>query len=161
MTTHQRKATAPQVLPRPMKEEEANAAEQLLSESPQAAQWAARDLRHFLRGEVEIWVAASEGVIEGLVASRRVADEGEILNLAVSAGRRRRSLGTILLNDAIARLRVAGVKSVFLEVRESNTRARAFYRKAGFSETYRRPRYYKNPDEDAVVMTRSASETSQ
>jgi ribosomal-protein-alanine N-acetyltransferase len=50
-------------------------------------------------------------------------------------------------------LRVAGVREVLLEVRSSNQRALGFYRSLGWSETGRRPRYYADPEEDAVLMS--------
>jgi ribosomal-protein-alanine N-acetyltransferase len=49
-------------------------------------------------------------------------------------------------------LRRQGVREVMLEVREANRSAQAFYRFLGFSEEGRRPGYYSNPVEDAVLM---------
>jgi ribosomal protein S18 acetylase RimI-like enzyme len=50
-------------------------------------------------------------------------------------------------------LRTAGVREFILEVRASNQRALGFYRSLGWSETGRRPRYYADPEEDAVLMS--------
>ena len=46
-----------------------------------------------------------------------------------------------------------GALSSFLEVRASNEAAQAMYRKFGYEEVGRRPRYYKDNDEDAILMT--------
>jgi GNAT superfamily N-acetyltransferase len=73
--------------------------------------------------------------------------EFEILNLVVATGARRQRIARMLLEHAVAK---GG--DWFLEVRESNEAARKLYVSAGFIEIGRRPRYYANPREDAIVM---------
>lgn len=108
----------------------------LLAECPEAAQWPP-DAFPFV-------VAAPD---LGFLAWREVAaGEFEILNLAVSPVARRRGIGARLL---AAVLRPG---QWFLEVRESNLAARAFYRNAGFGEAGERVRYYRDPDEKAIVL---------
>ena len=82
-----------------------------------------------------------------------VADEGEILNLAVQRDARRRGLGRQLLEGLLDALREAGVREAFLEVRRSNEPAIALYRSAGFKPLGVRPSYYVSPKEDALTMT--------
>jgi ribosomal-protein-alanine N-acetyltransferase len=48
-----------------------------------------------------------------------------------------------------------GASTAFLEVRSGNIAAQALYQKCGFKAIARRPRYYSEPLEDAVVMTRT------
>jgi ribosomal-protein-alanine N-acetyltransferase len=86
------------------------------------------------------------------VVGRQVADEGEILNLAVRRQNRRRGEGHGLLSAILEQLHRRGVNKVFLEVRESNEVGIAFYEKMGFAETGRRPGYYRDPEEAAVLM---------
>ena len=61
-------------------------------------------------------------------------------------------IGKTILNHVIELTRDMGVKSWYLEVRESNTAAQALYRSAGFSSVGTRKNYYINPVEDAVLM---------
>jgi ribosomal-protein-alanine N-acetyltransferase len=81
-----------------------------------------------------------------------VADEAEILNLAVRRQNQRRGEGHALLSAVLGQLHRRGVNKVFLEVRESNEAGISFYEKMGFAETGRRPGYYREPEEAAVLM---------
>ena len=69
----------------------------------------------------------------------------------MAAWARRRGLGTRLLHELFGVLRRQGGRALFLEVRESNAAARALYEKCWFVEVGRRPRYYLEPLEDAVM----------
>jgi len=75
-------------------------------------------------------------------------DEAEVLNLVVDADWRRRGCARGLL------LALSGLRTLFLEVRESNAAARAFYGSLDFAETGRRKDYYRFPSEDAILLTR-------
>jgi [ribosomal protein S18]-alanine N-acetyltransferase len=90
--------------------------------------------------------------ISGFVVGRQVVDEGEILNLAVRRQSRRRGEGQALLSAILEQFHRRGVNKVFLEVRESNEAGIAFYEKMGFASTGRRPGYYREPEEAAVLM---------
>jgi [ribosomal protein S18]-alanine N-acetyltransferase len=81
-------------------------------------------------------------------------DEGEILQIAVSEKYRGRGFSTVLLNEAFSFCEQMSVKSLFLEVRESNTPALSAYKKNGFVFIGLRKDYYTDPTEDAVVMKR-------
>jgi ribosomal-protein-alanine N-acetyltransferase len=61
------------------------------------------------------------------------------------------------MQTALAEAGHAGASRVFLEVRQSNTDARAFYATLGFLEVGRRRGYYRDPAEDALVLSRSVS----
>ena len=87
----------------------------------------------------------------GFIIGRAVSEDWEIENIAVAGAARRRGLGTRLLEEFIALARAQGAQSVFLEVRESNVAARQLYQKHAFVETGRRKRYYRQPEEDAIV----------
>ncbi len=87
----------------------------------------------------------------GIVLARVVADEAEILTLAVIPAVRRRGLARLLLAAAMARAGTAGARRMVLEVSADNAPARALYVAAGFAAAGRRRRYY--PDgSDALVL---------
>jgi len=92
-----------------------------------------------------------ECVLQGFLVARAVDREWEIENIAVAGPARRRGLGTQLLGEFLDLVHERGAKAVFLEVRESNAGARTLYEKWAFVEAGRRPRYYREPEEDAVV----------
>ncbi len=100
------------------------------------------------------WVAESEGRVIGYLFARTVADEAEVLNLAVHPRYRRFGVARALLGHAMESFRAAGARQVYLEVRETNADARNFYRNSGFVERGRRRQYYEHPPEDAIVMGR-------
>ncbi len=87
----------------------------------------------------------------GFLLWRQVADEAEILTLAVAAAWRRRGLGATLLEALLARLLAAGARRLFLEVAADNAAALALYRGAGFRPVGRRPAYYRDGG-DALVL---------
>ena len=99
-------------------------------------------------------VAELNGIIAGYICARHIADECHLLNMAVRPGYRRHGIATILLKDAIEDLRESGCRFLFLEVRESNYRARRLYEKFGFKTIGLRKNYYVYPDDNAVIMMR-------
>ncbi|MEO5588691.1 MAG: ribosomal protein S18-alanine N-acetyltransferase [Gemmatimonadaceae bacterium] len=92
------------------------------------------------------------GAVCGYVIALAVADESEILNLAVTPECRGVGLGRALLDAAIDAARAKGAAQVWLEVRDSNAAARRLYESRGFSEISKRRRYYRHPVEDALVL---------
>ena len=103
---------------------------------------------------------ASPGVFvvaeaDGFILIRVVADEAEILTLAVRTPARRGGLGARLVEAAVVRAAALGAERMFLEVAEDNAAARALYARAGFHEAGRRRGYYARADgsrEDALVL---------
>ena len=83
----------------------------------------------------------SERGTVGFSLVRHVADEAELLLLAVTPSHRRRGIGRTLLDNFIERARSGGVTRVHLEVRDGNP-AIGMYRSAGFSPIGRRRNYY-------------------
>jgi ribosomal-protein-alanine N-acetyltransferase len=80
-----------------------------------------------------------------------VADEVEVIQLATHPEARRLGLARTLVEHAIAEARRDRFARVLLEVRVSNTAARALYGALGFTELSRRERYYDD-GEDALVL---------
>jgi len=97
----------------------------------------------------DVTVADLDGQVAGFLVTRRVApDELEVLNLAVAPPMRRKGVARALVRGVLETLEGAA----FLEVRESNVAARKFYESIGFSAINRRPKYYVDPPEGAIVM---------
>jgi len=90
--------------------------------------------------------------ILGFVILRRMGDDGELLQIAVDRNARRRGVADLLTSTALSYSEENELKSVFLEVRESNEAAIALYKKHGFIPVHTRKNYYDDPVEDAVVM---------
>jgi ribosomal-protein-alanine N-acetyltransferase len=101
---------------------------------------------------VAFLIADVGGRVCGYVVAWFVLDEGEIGNLAVADEARRQGIGARLLDGAIAEVRKSDVDTLYLEVRDSNTAARALYASRGFVEVGRRREYYRRPKEDALVL---------
>ena len=96
------------------------------------------------------------GVPIGFSLFRSVADQAELLLLAVLPTHRRRGIGHSLLSHFIESTRSDGVERVHLEVRDGNP-AIAMYRAAGFAPVGRRRKYYHAPDGrqfDALTFAR-------
>ncbi|MFP4085583.1 MAG: ribosomal protein S18-alanine N-acetyltransferase [Desulfobacteraceae bacterium] len=98
------------------------------------------------------WMAQMNGEVVGYICFWLVAQEIHLMNFAVHPVWRRTGVGRKLMGKALDTGRSAGAQAVSLEVRPSNTRARAFYRELGFTVIGRRPRYYDDTNEDAIIM---------
>jgi [ribosomal protein S18]-alanine N-acetyltransferase len=90
--------------------------------------------------------------VAGFVIARPVPPEAELESIGVAAHWQRRGIGRRLIEALTSELKKTGVETLHLEVRASNGTAMAFYRSLGWIETGRRPRYYADPQEDAVLM---------
>jgi [ribosomal protein S18]-alanine N-acetyltransferase len=99
---------------------------------------------------------ADDGRAIGFSLARGVADEAELLLLAVLPARHRQGIGSMLLDDFMGRARSGGAARVHLEVRDGNP-AVEMYRAAGFSPIGRRRNYYHAVDGrryDALTLAR-------
>jgi ribosomal-protein-alanine N-acetyltransferase len=97
----------------------------------------------------------ADGDVIGYLCGYTVADEAEILKLAVRASCRRQGVAVQLVRHALAGLAAQGVARVFLELRAGNQPARRLYEQFGFRATGVRKGYYRNPPEDAVLMEKT------
>ncbi|HEY8223669.1 MAG TPA: ribosomal protein S18-alanine N-acetyltransferase [Pyrinomonadaceae bacterium] len=95
---------------------------------------------------------ADSSQVAGYIAARASAGELHINNVAVRETWRCNGIGRLLLSRALAEGKRLGASSAFLEVRSGNLAAQSLYQKCGFVAVARRPRYYSDPLEDAVVM---------
>lgn len=139
---------------RPLMESDAAEVAAIAAQSPGAAQWPESSYRSLTAHGIWGWVAEGGGRIRGFLVGRITGDQAELLNLAVLTAQRRRGVGAELLQTFVQTLAERGIREIFLEVRESNAAAVAFYRAQGFQETGRRTGYYREPREDAICMSR-------
>jgi ribosomal-protein-alanine N-acetyltransferase len=124
----------------------------ILQQSPAASAWPESSLRESaLSGTA--WIAEQDRQVLGFLIGRSVADEFEILNLAVAPSHRRLGVATRLLGAVAEWLRRSGARRAYLEVRESNASAMELYVQNGFKPCGRRVRYYQYPIEDAIVLS--------
>lgn len=115
--------------------------------------WSEASVAGELANELSLWLVAVEGeTVLGYVGSQTVLDSTDILNVAVSPDHRDCGIGRALLTELEQRLRQQGVTEVLLEVRPSNAPAIALYTSLGFVQVGRRPNYYLNPREDALIL---------
>ena len=123
--------------------------------SPEASQWTEEDYAAKLgHASTLALVAVPEGGgVAGFLFGQVAAGEMEILNFAVAPEMRRKGLGRSLLQEGLDRAFEQGARRCWLEVRASNHSALLFYTGQGFAELYRRPKYYSNPPEDALVLS--------
>ena len=75
-----------------------------------------------------------------------------MMNVAVSPQFRRMGIGEALVSALARELKTAGNEKLTLEVRASNENAIALYQKLSFVQIGRRPNYYRNPKEDALIL---------
>ncbi|MGB2623059.1 MAG: ribosomal protein S18-alanine N-acetyltransferase [Candidatus Acidiferrum sp.] len=143
---------------RSFRAEDADAVVAISEESPNAANWPKESyLKLAAENDSLLLVIETGGRIAAFLIGRRVADQAEILNLAVKQAHRRKGLGSALMSAALKEFALRGAKSVYLEVRQSNTVAIAFYERLGFAKSGLRKAYYRAPDESAVTMTKELS----
>lgn len=130
-----------------------------LAEScPGAPRWAIgtwQQVLEFPPAGVQRIVLIAESVSEcvGFGVIGRAGEEAEIESLAVSTSWRRRGIAKRLCKDLLGWAHARGARHASLEVRVSNTAARALYEMLGFHEVAVRRSYYRDPEEDALVMT--------
>jgi ribosomal-protein-alanine N-acetyltransferase len=97
-------------------------------------------------------LSAGQKVV-GFIAARLVADELHVNNVAVREAHRRLGIARRLLETALHQSSQMGARTAFLEVRARNAPAQALYARCGFRMAGRRPGYYTQPAEDALVMS--------
>jgi ribosomal-protein-alanine N-acetyltransferase len=116
--------------------------------------WRETAFREALAGEGYTFLAWEDnGTLIGYAGMLTVLDTADITNVAILPEYRRRGLAKDLFAALTDAARSKGVTRLQLEVRESNTAARALYESLGFAVDGKRKHYYKKPDEDAILMS--------
>jgi ribosomal-protein-alanine N-acetyltransferase len=98
------------------------------------------------------WVAESGERIAAMLVLWLIVDEAHIATIATHPDFRRQGIGEQLMIAALLSARGEGAARVFLEVRAGNVGALELYKKYGFVVAGVRPRYYKDNNEDAILM---------
>jgi ribosomal-protein-alanine N-acetyltransferase len=102
------------------------------------------------------WVAEAPGADEiagyAGVELSSLFGEADLINIAVLPAWKRRGVGRALIQRAVQLCRRHGVPLLWLRVRASNTGARQFYVRLGFTERGQFAGYYVDPDEPAIIM---------
>ena len=106
------------------------------------------------RGIALVAEAPNSGLV-GFIVGGLVPPESEIESIAVAPESQRQGIARRLLDGFAREAKLLGCDVILLEVRLSNAAAQAFYAASGFAETGRRPAYYADPAEDAILMTRT------
>lgn len=103
-------------------------------------------------------VAEIDGIVAGYGGIWMIIGEGHITNIAVESKYRRMGVGKKILEGLIKLSKRMFVTSMTLEVRESNYVAQSLYEQYGFKKHGRRPKYYADDGEDAIVMWKNLEE---
>ena len=118
-----------------------------------SAPWSERSIASELNNEYSLWlVEERDGSAVAYVGSQSCPPEADVMNVAVAPAYRRQGIGEGLMVALMDALRDKGMESLTLEVRASNVPAIALYDRLGFAEVGRRPNYYTDPGEDALIM---------
>ena len=117
-----------------------------LNENPLSRLWVA-----------EIQTSGAPEKIIGMIVTWLILDEVHIATIAVHPEHRGQGVAQQLLITALVDALHRGIRQATLEVRASNVIAQKLYRRFGFEIAGRRPRYYKDNNEDAIIMTGSKS----
>ncbi len=98
--------------------------------------------------------ASGDGTITGFALMRAIADEAELLLIAVDPAAQQRGIGAALIDDFVSLATSRGARRLHLEVRDGNS-AITLYERAGFSLVGRRRDYYRGSDghkRDALTL---------
>lgn len=98
-------------------------------------------------------VATIEGGVVAYLLTARILDELNVQTIAVKTEYRRAGIARKLFDVLLETARTDRVRAVHLETRQSNQAAKALYRELGFVEVGLRPKYYRSPTEDALLLT--------
>lgn len=116
--------------------------------------WSAEGLREAAEHGTEFFVAENAEHLLGYIGIKSVLDEGYITNVAVFPQYRKRGIATALINRVFELSADKKLGFVSLEVRVSNSAAIALYEKLGFKKEGERKNFYRDPRENALIMTK-------
>jgi ribosomal-protein-alanine N-acetyltransferase len=116
--------------------------------------WSVRQYSDSLAGSHQGFAIEQDHILVGHCIVMCVLDEAEILNIVIDQPHQGNGLGAWLLQQVLHALSQSGIHRVFLEVRESNSHARALYLRSGFQPNGLRKNYYpgENGREHAILM---------
>lgn len=117
-------------------------------------------LREFFEIELQhgSFVVEKDGDIAGYICTMQVLDECTVTNVAVKSDLRRQGIAEYMMQSLEQMMDERDVRYYYLEVRASNSAAKALYHKLGYKEVGIRKGYYHHPTEDAIVMSLNKTE---
>lgn len=118
-----------------------------------AEPWSVNSIKSELKNDLSLWIVALDGEkVVGYVGSQSVMGWSDMMNLAINPEYRRQGIAENLVTELICGLRERKNNCLTLEVRVSNLPAISLYEKMGFACVGKRPNYYRNPKEDALIL---------
>lgn len=118
--------------------------------------WSYQEICKVLQYDYDVyyiaWDALQEGVV-GFAGIMVIAEDSELLNIAVDPKFQHKGIGTLLMDKIVEESWKHGADRIFLEVRSGNTKAQQLYKQYCFKVIGERKNYYNNPTEDAWVMS--------
>ena len=115
--------------------------------------WSEKSVGEELHNPLSTWLVwVEDDRVLGYVGSQTVLGETDMMNIAVAPECRRKGIGEGLISSLVEQLKERESHCLSLEVRASNAAAIGLYEKLGFHQVGRRPNYYRNPREDALIL---------
>ena len=115
--------------------------------------WSEKSVASEQENKLAHWLVALEAdTVVGYVGSQTVMGETDMMNIAVASDHRRKGIAKALVEQLVADLQKMGSQCLTLEVRASNDPAKSLYESMGFVQIGKRPNYYRNPREDALIL---------
>ena len=125
----------------------------LMRTAESVAQWTDEAYAKRITQDCALLANIDRHLVGALVFTNASPGEWEVENIVVDSALRRQGIGAALIRELAVRAKEKGAIRFHLEVRASNAPAIALYTKLGFVETTRRPGYYQNPEEDAILFS--------
>lgn len=140
------------ILIRPMKTEDTEAVA-MLEAAAFSQPWSHQDFLEMVEKEDALYIVAVDGEqIVGCCGVWNIGGDGNISNVLVEESLRHQGIGRLLLQTLFTWGEELGITAYTLEVRVSNAPAVHLYENLGFEREGIRPRFYKKPEEDALIM---------
>ena len=152
-------SAAPPIAVHALREQHLDAVLAIAAVVPTAPHWPPGEYRRMLQVIAQrparrgAWVAVADGVVRGFAMASHLEESAELEAVVTAPGHGRRGIGSALLAQAIAWSQAVGADRLLLEVRSSNEAALRLYARHGFSQDGVRRGYYRNPDEDAMLLS--------
>ena len=121
--------------------------------------WSIRVFKEEIKNPLShLWVLMVNESVTGYTCFRMFDNKIQLTNIAVLPHSRGKGIGHYLVTKLIEAGISKGMKSIWLEVRPSNSAAKRLYQKSGFEEVGKTARYYRDTNEDAIIMALTLSE---
>lgn len=116
--------------------------------------WSEKAILESMLSTTAFYLSRENGIVTGYMGLSQIAGEGYVTNIAVLPQHRGKGIGSALLKHVISSCK-NNLEFISLEVRVSNNKAISLYEKFGFERVGLRKRFYTNPQEDALIMTKT------